>query len=176
MKQCWDGGQREVDIPDVDVQGFEVVVDWMYSGMLPQRATTYEPGKNDPFQVLNHAYKAADRLMMPKLQNALIDVFLNVMLENNMKPRLDYIRTLCRMNMTNTPYFEMVVMWVVQSMATRPIASELFSQSMDGMEDYPEALKTIIRYMNEYRIEPWSFDANTSRCRFHIHPKGEYVC
>lgn len=67
FKDRWDEEKEVVEVTSISSTGFGIVVDWMYSGQLPDQMKTYSKNSSELWDDCLHAYKAADMLMINKL-------------------------------------------------------------------------------------------------------------
>lgn len=44
FKECWDGEKEEVELAQIHKEGFEVALNWMYSGSLPHQDKIHPDG------------------------------------------------------------------------------------------------------------------------------------
>ncbi|OAP58546.1 hypothetical protein AYL99_07636 [Fonsecaea erecta] len=80
--KCLHSGMREqlqkaINLPEDDPEGFAIVVEWLYSGTVPQKCG---------WRCLLRAYNAAQKFCMPDLQNALVDLFRTEMTPASLSP------------------------------------------------------------------------------------------
>jgi hypothetical protein len=63
-----------VPLTDVEPKVFAFVINWMYTGVLPDRVHVHAPNDGNDVSFRYHAYVLADRLLIPGLRKAISEV------------------------------------------------------------------------------------------------------
>lgn len=172
MKECWDGHKDEpLQLGDVNVIGFQVVVDWIYSGVLPMRLITL----SDVYRAiyLAPAYKAADQLGTIDLQNKIIDHELFVLGISNVDQQFSTLLRVLDLDLSHTPYYHMVLKSCVRKLVLSPMCQANMSAYLGMLAKHDQALTDIILCMNQYNAEAWGLVRGRNACEFHVHIDGK---
>lgn len=156
FKECWDGNRREVELTQIPSDGFGIVVDWMYSGRLPDRAKEYPNDGSKRWDSVLHAYKAADVLMIDKLQNELIATEAAILLEHKLTWKFRRLEDLYNADLCHTKYYQFVLKSVIVNMMSnldRP--SEKWEEEIKSVEDNPRVLADLLTSTREWLRKPW---------------------
>lgn len=171
LKDCWDGKIGEpLKIEDVNVEGFKEVVNWLYSGTLPQATKSLDDKWS---RSIKSAYKVADQLAMTNLQNMLIDSKLEYFKTQNVAYTLNAVRYVWDAQLSHTPYYQMVLKSSVRRFMTKQLDEEEVVYQTAKMMSHPQAVVDVLRVINEYNKKAWINVAYGNPCEYHIHPDGK---
>lgn len=119
LKDCWDGRQDEIELTGVSTWAFEVVIDWMYSGVVPDYVSKESGGRGPLLDVLPELYHAADVLMMTQLQNELVDTYLAHGRQSGGAWTLTGVRSAHVYEIVHTPLYQLVLKSCVRNLMKR---------------------------------------------------------
>lgn len=156
FKDCWDGKKEEVEVCEVSSIGFTIVVDWVYSGQLPSRVKEYSKGKLEPWEGILHAHKAADVLMMEKLQNELIANEAAIDLKYGLKWPFYRLQQLYDNDLCHTKYYEYVLKSAIASMMSDiSMSSKRWDEDIKSVENNPKVLADLLTGTRKWIQKPW---------------------
>lgn len=165
LRDCWGGDTSgPLTIEDITAEGFEVVVDYIYSGALPERLT-----KSPNWNLNKIAYKAADQLVMRDLQNKIVDLEVQHLKADRREWHAYRIKQLWQSELSHTPYYQMALRSCVRSLATCPMEKEKAIADFGTLEEFPSALVDILTTRNEYDTKKFSDVWKDDVCKYHIH-------
>lgn len=150
--------QKEIQLSEISSDGFGIVVDWMYSGQLPNRAKEYS--KNNPrlWSFTLDAYQAADMLMIDKLQNELISNEAAVFMKHNLAWQYSRLQTVSERGLCHIKHYNFVLKSVVKTMMSELEKSpEEWMEQMRSVENNPRVLFDLLRCVREWQQSPWKF-------------------
>lgn len=173
LKDCWDGKQDEIELTGVSTRAFEVVIDWMYSGVVPDYVSKESGGRGPLLDVLPELYHAADVLMMTQLQNELVDTYLVHGRQSGGAWTLTGVRSAHVYEIVNTPLYQLILKSCVRNLMKAPTESDKFDEKVAAIEQHSQAVLDVLRIINKYQHEQWSNPWKGDWCEFHIHPEGE---
>lgn len=173
LKDCWDGKQVEIEQINVSTRAFEVIIDWMYSGVVPDYATQVSDNLSSFADRLPEMYRAADVLMMTKLQNRLVDANLASSRQKPSSWSFLGVANAHLWEITHTPLYQLILKSRTKRLVDEPRESDEFEDATDHVRPYPEAVMDVLRMTNKYLTEKWSKPCEGDWCEFHIHPDGE---
>ena len=155
LKDCWDGLKDEVELLDTTEAAFEIVMDWMYLEKLPTRVTEYV-GETYDWQLTPLAYKLADRLMIPELQNTLLQNEADILLKNNRCWSLIKVSGLAKIDMCHTPYYTWCLKVAIYSMMKETEEdNKKFEIQARNLEEHPTVAIDVIICINNWNVKPW---------------------
>lgn len=157
LKSCWSGEKDEIEIPDIPSDGFNVVVDWMYSGQLPDKVKVYTKGNSsNAFQIALNTYKAADVLMITQLQNAIIENEAAIFAEHRLHWNCDRLKSISEKDLTHTAYYRFVLKSVLMNMMTSSKQStKEWEKDVKCIEDNPMILIDLLTGVKEWQQKTW---------------------
>lgn len=171
LKDCWDGKKDEpLEMTHVDVNGFEVVVDFLYNNALPERITDHDD-LNDMNPVLK-AYKAADQLAMFQLQNALVDSNVSQFRKLQRYWELHGILDVHKFGLQHTPLYKLMLQSCVEELGKR-LHKGVRDKQLSLLAKHPEAVLDVVKCMSEFIDKPWKEPYNQPYCRYHIHEDNQ---
>lgn len=174
LKDAWNHTKDEpIILEDIDSSGFEVVVDWMYLGQLPSHLSG-DASSETSDTIATKAYKVADRLVMPALQNDLMDCMLTELRDKQEQYTFKKIFGVVELELSHTPLYDMVLRSSVKCMCEDDDeATKSIETSLERLEKYPWVLVDVIVSSQKYRRDPWEYVELENWCDYHIHPDGE---
>lgn len=156
LKDCWNGESLQVELPDVDSNTFNTVMEWVYRLSKPAGLEIY----------YNHMkvarlYKFVDFLMMENEKNALIDAYASRMLSITFAD----LQNIYNLELSHTKLFSLALRNCVRLFIELP---SLFQddephRSYQRIQD-PALLITVLDCIRDYHINPWK-EASTSNCQ-----------
>lgn len=157
LKDCWDGKQEEIELNMLSSKGFDVVVEWVYSGQLHPELVGYNLRDKQCWNDHLCAYKAADILMIDRLQNQLILNEAAWLRENDQTYKsISPLQTLHDQDLCHTKYYGFVLKLVIENMAdTSDITSKEWNDQMKCAEEYPQLLINVLTNTREWLQKPW---------------------
>lgn len=168
LKDCWDSDKKGIiEMEDLDIDGFEVIIDWMYHAILPERLT--RPVNKYDSSLNARTYKVADQLMMTDLQNRLVDNELSLNQESKMAFGRVGITWCWELGLTHTPYYQLVLKDCTRDMITNSVKDVHFTDQITKLMEYPEALADIIKIAKQYGETQYHTPTIRDRCDYHIH-------
>lgn len=173
LKDCWDGKQVEIELVDVSTEALEVVIDWMYYDVVPDYVSMKSRLRGPNSGFLPEVYHAADLLMMAKLQNQLVDTWLDYAKQSRRAWALSGVGYAHAHGITHTPLYELILKSCVKRLMNKPFASNKFDENVAAIEEHPQAVLDVLRAINRYQHERWPEPYEGDWCEFHIHLEGE---
>lgn len=177
-RPCWANSGSSIDLSHVNVEGFEIVVGWLYS-----KRPLPEPVKTDASsgwprytESLIKAYKAADQLMVNELQNKLLDDFKELTLRHHRPTTCIDLVTVCNFDLSHTPCYRFVLKclaWRFMSGAFDDDRLRRFNESLVYLAPYPDAIKDWLAHTAMWRNKPWADPRINKDCEFHVHAGGD---
>lgn len=163
--------RRSLSLEDVSVDGFGVVVDWMYSGVLPARVSGWTDDKL-PLDYLRRAYKVADQLLMTELQNQLMDMVLagGYYMRHT---KLTSVSMMWSLGLNHTPMYDFVLRDCIRRVNGEPESEAALARHIVHLKQVPEAMADIIVWMNKWNHAPWGEVSRSEWCSYHNHPDGK---
>lgn len=172
LKECWNTKKDTIELRDLSVKGFGVVVDVMYTDKLPDYLIKAK-NEYEQFTLLLFAYRAADILMMTELQNRLIDLTVSTTLRSDRLFTLSTVYELCWQNLVHTKLYDLVFTQAVRNYITKPPSFQKCKRYMDFFTDYPHIHVDILTSINMYLQIPWPRLKDIDVCQYHIHKHNE---
>lgn len=156
LKDCWDGKKEEIEIGNISSAGFDIAVDWIYSGRLPDRVKEYSKDGSQPWDSTLCAYKVADVLMINKLQNEIIANEAAIFSKHGLKWRFCRLKDIYDNDLCHTKYYSFVLKSVVANMMTNQNqSSENWDDDLTSIEGDPQILSDLLRSVREWTRKPW---------------------
>lgn len=121
---------------------------------------------------LTEVYKAADILVLPQLQNDLVDLRIQVYYERDYFHNVTVLIVLARLDLLHTPIYRLVLRSAVGGFVSQPDSDTECSKNADGLIKYPKVVKDFIMTVNRYNRQPWPKITAEDACQFHLHPDG----
>lgn len=154
----WNDSQKDtIEIDDVPVASFEIVTHWVYIGKLPE-SMQVEYGTRDDYlsSIDADASKAADRLMVATLQNAICDH----LIESDYRCAGFYnwasLKQAWNMRLSHAPFHRLIMKSVIETfMQLDPDDQEAWIAGLDQLSDYPDGMKDVIICINSFNKAPW---------------------
>lgn len=180
LKEAWDKGRLEIHLKEANIDDFDAVGAWIYKQSLPAY-TRYPYDQNelddDEFEAINlqltAIYKFCDSMMMPLLQNTIVDEQVRMYRNRLWRPSFTGLMAFMEMDLAHTPYHNMMLRAFAEDMAGRGHESTQFGDDLQALIAHPDVAETAIRLLvaqKQARIPPLS---HTDKCNFHIHPDGQ---
>lgn len=138
-------------MPDISSEGFDIVVDWMYTKQLPKELSDYGPEAIQQDRQILHGYKAAHMLMIDDLQASLIAWDNTTLL--NQKLYWCYVRLqqVHDMGLRGTDYYEHVLEDTINNrMLKMRHAPGEWLEGIEDVEENPEILVDLLRGIGQW--------------------------
>lgn len=153
---------------DISVDAVELWADWLYE----------KPIRNESVRLLLQCYKLADKYMMPKLKNDIVDSVRKSYRETKLTIHPEILQYSSELGLNYTPIHQFFLKSLVRTMLKIP-----WSWPTDGsvraklkeLMGNSEMALDIADAMFEYQTEPWGNPSAKSGCLFHDHSDGS-VC
>lgn len=146
LKDCWASTNDAIELPDISNDGFEVVVDWVYTARLPDRVKKYQKGDLQVFACVLDAYKAADILTISQLEDEIIASEAVVFAERGMWWKCSRLADTLEHGLSHTKYYHSVIKNVVANMMNNGSHSTAeWEQDMQGIQDHPQILADLLK-------------------------------
>ena len=171
LKDCWDGTKPKIDLPDISLAHFEIIVDWLYTGRIPDHFLKVDESTNRPplWSMIEALYKAADTLMLTEFQNKLVDLDLADSRKSGSTWWLESLAKHHEMELTHTPFYKMVLRSSVKHFVENPRSEDDFESVLSSLVNYPQGSIDILREINLFNRKPWPPVHQEDKCEFHIH-------
>lgn len=166
-KPCWKRTESSVDLRDVSVEGFELVVNWIYSEGMPTPLPSSSTDLDSFFKTVRTGYKTADQLLMICLQDQLLEDLKRCLQKSGRYLNLTAASYVIKDDLKHTPLYTFTVKSVVYHLTTNKPNG--FEQGLEHLADYPGVLKDILRYVLMFRIAAWQNPTVETGCEFHRH-------
>lgn len=172
------------DLRHVNVLGFAFLVEYMYSGKLPQGILTQyddddinnQDDDEDNGEALEAtlAYKAADQLLMHQFQNELINFEIEDCRTRKVCFGISAVKKAHELELTRTPWYRMVlrscIPWFMKKKSKAP---ESFHTKLQALKVYPDAMADLMELMvQRHNKIDWKPMLEYERCSYHIHPEA----
>ena len=168
--QSQDYEKSKLDLPDDDPIGFELLVKWLYQGILNSSSDfSSDEAKYDHAVSCHKLWMLCDRFEMPKLKNLAMDTYRRCLNESQLVPDADEINEIYRSSPVSSPFRVLMV-----KIAARQIMDPEVERSAEAyrkcLEDNPHfAIEVIgeIRRMSKGMLfnDPTKGDV----CSYHDH-------
>lgn len=96
--------KSELDLPDQDPAGFELLVKWLYQGTLDDTSDMTDEKKYDYSVACHKLYLLCNKFDIPNLKNESIDRYRQGLLEAQLVPDADEINDIYRSSPTGSPF------------------------------------------------------------------------
>ncbi|THZ29550.1 hypothetical protein D6C91_01486 [Aureobasidium pullulans] len=96
--------RSELDLPDQDPAGFELLVKWLYQGTLDDTSDMTDEKKYDYSVACHKLYLLCNKFDIPNLKNESIDRYRQGLLEAQLVPDADEINDIYRSSPTGSPF------------------------------------------------------------------------
>lgn len=170
LKECWNKDKTEITLKHAQPQQFEVVIDWLYEGRLPEYWSKIDDGCPDSIiEKTPGVYKLADELLLSELQNNLIDVLVRTCNEHKRIHDLSDACAVVKQELNHTPLYKLVLRNAVRCFDAAMSGDELRSQ-INRIMEYPELVTDYLIQLHEYRRTPWESVKVEESSKYHIKP------
>lgn len=154
---------------DITEAGFEVVVDGMIEKEFPASlngSKVLTTGLSST-QLTDHAYKAADFLMMPLLQNQLLDNLIENILGNRVW-RVNRLTDLCSLGLRQGPYYQSVIDSTVYGLMHETEWTQSLGEQLNYLLECPDTLKHVIEVVARWAESPWEIIDKTNISNYRL--------
>lgn len=156
LKDCWNNKKEEVELPNISSDGFDIVVDWIYSGQLPDRLKGYSKHSSYDWEGTLQAYKAADMLMIDKLQNDLIAHEIALFAKHKLAWRFYRLQDVYDNDLCHTKYYQFVLKCAVSRMMSNlDQSTAMWEENVKYVEGNPQVLADLLTKSREWAQKPW---------------------
>lgn len=172
LKHHWkEDKAKNIKLEDVCVSSFRIVIRWLYN---EDWKDSFENLSEDiDWELKCKVYKVADRLMIERLQNQLMDTQLWSMWERPVSYTPERLQRLNNLGLAHTKLYEMMLKHMVKKLMTGKIDTEELSKALDTLDDSKKILQEVLLSMNTYALKPWEEVWKMDKCAFHVHMPGE---
>ena len=147
----WDNGQKDnIELDDVPVADFEVVMHWGYTERLPKsmmiksRVDYRLPIDADP-------YKAADRLMVARLQNAICNHIIDTLSKYSLYFDWEALKVMYDMELSHSLLYRLMVKSAVETFMQRGDTDDkVWISGLDQLLDCPAIMKDVLLSIDSY--------------------------
>lgn len=181
-KACWTDAGSGIDLSHVSVDGFESAVGWLYAGRplkVPTKSQFEDMSEWGQYLTMfNHAYKAADQLMMTELQNKILDDLRGAKARFRVKTTYADLINACEADLEHTLFYKFILRdltWLFMNDTFHNGRLSHFNHGLEYLEAYPGAMADWFANIAMWRNDPWSDPKNSRGCGFHVH-NGENKC
>lgn len=157
----------------MSIRAFEVAIDWMYTGRVPDYVANESGGRGPLAAELPELYHAADLLMMIELQNQLIDTDLSAENREGLVWGLRSVADAHAYEILHTPLYQLILRDCAKHLVNDPLSRDKFDAEMAAVREYPQAVLDMFRAFNDYHNSNWPYPHEDDWCKFHIHPDGQ---
>lgn len=169
FKKCWDGDNEEINLAQIPGDGFGIVMDWMYSGLLPEKDVILRTDQYKQSTSVLHAYKAADILMVDQFQNELISKEASILIKEQMSYNCLRLRALHDADLCHTKYYKFILKSATKRlMSGFPNSSRQWDEQIDSVKDKPEILTDILMSVRQWSQNPWKDFPNGDLTEFFV--------
>lgn len=168
------------DDPDI----FKYILKWMYN---PQGWLDLIEGPENESRVYKF-YALADRLMITRLQNKILDSYRKTMKISNLLANAACLKGIKSMGLGGSPlmtYMKQCHIWTIMTNAdswTQNAAPDSDARetanitNLQSIFDDRELTNELFVLMVEYTKKPWVDPRGLQGCHFHMHPEGDQKC
>ena len=161
--------KSEIELLDADQEASEVVIDWMYTDTLPKRLEPYCLQDHYPWITARRAYKLADQLMLPQLQNAIINSLLRIVRGTKLYWDVDEIEACAKEELLHTRYFRLIAKSYVRALMQYPKDPSKLSAELPALADQPQALIIVLETINNWNLDCFEDMYERGFCEYHVH-------
>lgn len=172
----WGNNKKStVEVQDVGVVGFRIVMHWAYTGALPEHILC---GEIIDLDTAIRAYEVADRLMVAEFQNLFCDKMIEQLRLRNSNLNWISARYVHEHGLTHTPIYQLVLKSAVPAFMEKETSAFRLGapkdmqvswvSGLDQLLKYPDALRDVLTSVHTYNNMPWE-DVWDMDCKeFHI--------
>ncbi|KAK5937562.1 hypothetical protein PMZ80_010182 [Knufia obscura] len=160
-----------VKLEEHDPKALQVIVNWLYRD---PRTMNFLQVQSDLCAAVLPTYQLADKLLMPNLQNELVDVLRQRLLDNKSYTGLSSILTLRQAGMSSKPLYVFLLKLHVWMFCTYPKSynNTLEQKITDVIKEDFDFGKVWIMYVQECLAKKWSDPRKETGCVYHDHLDG----
>ena len=164
--------ENELELPDDDPRGFELLVKWLYQGQLEDCADLTEEKKYDYAVACHKLYMLCDKFDMIRLKNLAMDQYRRGLNEAELVPDADEINEIYRLSPANSPFRRLMTKIAARQIMDPEVDkdAETYRGCFEDNTDFAVDMVNAIRYMSGGML----FDDPTHRdeCSYHDHSDG----
>ncbi|KAK5070081.1 hypothetical protein LTR64_001915 [Lithohypha guttulata] len=165
LKKDWNNDKNEIYLENEDPDAFSALVDWMFSGKLPD---FYSERTTTSIASVTAFYKLADFLLMPTAKNDLIDHVVNHHRAMNRHYTFHHLSYVWGVHAVDKPFLKMVLHSIIKNLVVR--TDDVYQ--LEYLREYPDLMLLVIRYHIGYNKRPWARIWENPRCDYHDHSDG----
>lgn len=173
----WDKVEKEITLPHISVDVFEIIREWMSSSKLPARIgqtmRELEPPTADKNLVLE-TLRAAEFLLIDQIQNDIIAEEAASLLEENLTFKAKSLRDIYNADLSHTKYYQFVLKAVAFELMTAPEPLEdKWTKDLGKLKEHPTILIDLVLKAREWALKPWEDPAEGNLSEFFVEIPGE---
>lgn len=169
LKSGWQkDASQPIVLDDVDIEGFRVLLQWLFDQELPMCSDTSKLDWN----LFDKAYQTGDRLVATKFQNRLIDSLLDGVQNANYYWSFNKLEVLRDLGLSHTLYYQLVPKNAISGFYEARGKEEDLVESLEALADTKSMLQEVVQAMFNFTRSPWSEVYNMDLCKFHSLKEG----
>jgi hypothetical protein len=167
-----DGGANELELPDDDPRGFELLVKWLYQGSLEDVSGMADMEKYDYAVACNKLYVLCDKFDMVLLKNIAMDRYRQLLNEVQLVPDPDEINDIYRASSARSPFRRLMTNIAARQIMDPEVDkdAESYRRCFENNPDFAVEMVNSIRRLSGGMLfnDPTESDA----CEYHDHRNG----
>jgi hypothetical protein len=168
-----EGKENKLELPDDDPRGFELLVKWLYQGMLEEVSDFVEDERKYDYAVACHKlYQLSDKFDMIALKNLAMDQYRRGLHEAELVPDAEEINEIYRASPVGSPFRTLMTKIAARQIMDPEIEkdAETYRKCFDDNPGFAVEMVNAIRYMSGGIL----FDDPTvgNECDYHDHSDG----
>lgn len=160
MKDNWDH-KNEVHLEKEDPKAFDILVDWMFRGVLPSILKI-------SYTKLANVYCLADFLIMPQAKNEVVDSILRLWAPKKTCLNMNGLRHIHDGGAFETPLFDLAVRSATRCFMVHGTTATL----TDELIGYPHVMLALLKSIDQWRVKSWEHPTLEDKCTWHNHKDG----
>jgi hypothetical protein len=167
-----DDGANELELPDDDPRGFELLVKWLYQGSLEDVSGLGDMEKYDYAVACNKLYVLCDKFDMVLLKNIAMDRYRRLLNEAQLVPDPDEINDIYRASSARSPFRKLMTNIAARQIMDPEVDkdAESYRRCFENNPDFAVEMVNSIRRLSGGMLfnDPTESDA----CEYHDHKNG----
>ncbi|KAK4544633.1 hypothetical protein LTR36_004205 [Oleoguttula mirabilis] len=165
-------GDNTLELPDDDPRGFELLVKWLYQGLLEDVSLESDEKKYDYAVACHKLYMLCDNFDMISLKNVAMDLYRRGLNEAQLVPDADEINEIYRASPPTSPFRKLMVKIAARQIMDPEVQkdAESYRKCFEDNADFAIEMVNAIRSMSGGML----FDDPTEKdeCQYHDHRDG----
>lgn len=149
----WDESKQQIGLPELTVGGFGIVLDWLYTGRLPDVTEYWSTGGST---AIIDAYAAVEFLILDEMQNDLIKNEADKLLRHGLGYRCGRLSSPHKSALSHTRYYQFVLKRIMECfMSENGMKSRECDHNVKQVKDHPEISLDLLTNIRKWASKPW---------------------